>query len=350
MLRFLSDVPVRVLAVLFTMLFLSGCAMLPEEPERLPPPLIQPAEPTYEIYTVLRKDISLSVNATGNLVAASAQTLFFEQQGIRFEEFLIGPGDTVGAGDLLATGESEAIKQQIKLLELDLEKLEIELQFLRETLTETEVGNTENSHEVRRTRKDIRIKDIDIKRTRIILDNLNQQLADMQIKSPINGVVTYLADLRQGDIVEAYKPLIVVSNPENLLIHYQGASVAPVKMGMEARVLFDRNEYSGIVVMAPDTPLTGQEAINRDIIKVEAENLPSDAQLGDSIGFEIILQHKRDVLVIPRRAVQRFMGETTVLVMDGDTKRELNVEVGIETSTEAEITSGLQEGQSVIVH
>jgi len=334
----------------FTAIVSGGCAMFPVEEERLAPPLIRPEEEAFELYTVTPKSIYRLVHATGILISSEEQTVFFDLHGVRLDDILVEPGDIVASGDLLAKGESNRLQEQVKLQSLDVEKLQIDLRFLNENLSLAEADPQASENDLRRLRRDIEIRRLDLKGANILIESLKGQLNQMSLMSPIDGVVTYVADFRQGDVVDAYRSLVTISNPQALMITYQGASVMPVRTGMIAKLLYEGKEYQGEVVMAPDSPRLGQEAINRDEIRIEVENLPRDAKMGDSVDFEIIIQYKEDTLVIPRRALQRFMGETTVLVMDNDTKRELNVEVGIETPTEVEIISGLKEGQLVIVH
>lgn len=336
--------------LLFITIIASGCAMLPQEEEILAPPLVKPEEEVFELYTVTRKDIYRLVQATGALISSETQTVFFENHGVRLYDILVEPGDNVAAGDLLASGESGRLEEQIKLQKLDIEILEIDLKFLNETKSAAKADPNTPANDLRRFDRDIDIKRLSLQKANIVLESLKEQLEQKHLISPIDGIVTYVADFRQGDMVDAFRPLVTVANPSALQIRYQGVSAMPVRTGMNVKVLHEGQEYQGEVVMAPDSPNIGREAINRDEIRIKVENLPKDARMGDSIDFEIIIQHKEDTLVIPRRALQRFMGETTVLMMDNGSKREVNVEVGIETPTEVEILSGLNEGQSVIVH
>jgi len=334
----------------FIVIVSSGCAMFPVEEERLAPPLIRPEEEVFELYTVTPRNIYSLVQATGILISSEEQTVFFDLHGVRLEDIVVEPGDSVVPGDLLALGESNRLEEQIKLQSINVDKLEIDLRFLNENMYLAKADSQTSKDDLRRLRRDIDIKTLDLKGANILLDGLEEQLNQVRLMSPIEGIVTYVADFRQGDVVDAYRPLVTVANPLTLQIMYQGASVMPVRTGMNAKVFYGGEEYQGEVIMAPDSPRIGQEAINRDEIRIGVKNLPDNAEMGNSVDFEIILQYKEDTLVIPRRALQRFMGETTVLVMDNDAKRELNVEVGIETSTEVEIISGLKEGQTVIVH
>ena len=55
------------------------------------------------------------------------------------------------------------------------------------------------------------------------------------------------------------------------------------------------------------------------------------------------------MLILPKRAVQRFPNRTYVNVLASGVPNERDVEVGLETATEVEIVSGLEEAEEVIL-
>jgi len=64
----------------------------------------------------------------------------------------------------------------------------------------------------------------------------------------------------------------------------------------------------------------------------------------------LTLEAKDNVLAVPLEAVNHEGNETTVYVVSRASKVDLRVvTVGLETSTDAEVVSGLAEGESVIV-
>jgi hypothetical protein len=77
--------------------------------------------------------------------------------------------------------------------------------------------------------------------------------------------------------------------------------------------------------------------------------LQGSIRLGDNLAFTLELARKENVLIIPRGALRNFQGRDYVLVVDGETSREVDVERGLVTPTEAEIAAGLAEGQQVVV-
>jgi hypothetical protein len=55
------------------------------------------------------------------------------------------------------------------------------------------------------------------------------------------------------------------------------------------------------------------------------------------------------VLIIPRSGLRTYLGRDYVQTLDGDSRKEVDVEKGIVSSTEVEIRKGLKEGQTIIL-
>jgi hypothetical protein len=63
---------------------------------------------------------------------------------------------------------------------------------------------------------------------------------------------------------------------------------------------------------------------------------------------QITLQIKPDVLIVPNGTVRTVGKRKFVEYMDGEIKRSRNVETGISTDAETEITTGVQEGMVIL--
>lgn len=63
----------------------------------------------------------------------------------------------------------------------------------------------------------------------------------------------------------------------------------------------------------------------------------------------IIIEQKDNVLEVPSAAITSERGNTFVTVMDNGTEQKVNVKIGISDGAYTEITSGLTEGQQVVV-
>ena len=67
-----------------------------------------------------------------------------------------------------------------------------------------------------------------------------------------------------------------------------------------------------------------------------------------SVSANIILDSKSDVLLIPSSAIQTSNGVSTVRVMKDNQISEVTVETGLSDTTQTEIISGLNEGDTVV--
>jgi multidrug efflux pump subunit AcrA (membrane-fusion protein) len=71
--------------------------------------------------------------------------------------------------------------------------------------------------------------------------------------------------------------------------------------------------------------------------------------LGTVARVAVTLQEKEDVLIVPEQAIRSTGPRRYVEYLQGGSRRTANVEVGIIADGNAEVLSGLQEGQSVLV-
>ena len=55
-------------------------------------------------------------------------------------------------------------------------------------------------------------------------------------------------------------------------------------------------------------------------------------------------------MITARNVVRNYMGRRYVQVLEDGLKKERDVQVGLETSTDVEIIKGLEEGEEVVVN
>ncbi|MNE85837.1 macrolide transporter subunit MacA [compost metagenome] len=70
---------------------------------------------------------------------------------------------------------------------------------------------------------------------------------------------------------------------------------------------------------------------------------------GRPLSATIVTQRKENAVLIPISALRSVGSRTYVQIVEADgSKREADVEVGLQTSTELEILNGLTPGQKVV--
>src|SRR5262249_42442949 len=70
--------------------------------------------------------------------------------------------------------------------------------------------------------------------------------------------------------------------------------------------------------------------------------------IGGTVSVQITVPEKPDALLVPASAVRNVGSLKYIDVINGDTRQTVSVQTGIVTDTDAEILSGLTEGQQVI--
>ena len=87
-------------------------------------------------------------------------------------------------------------------------------------------------------------------------------------------------------------------------------------------------------------------------VNVIADLLSEPGGLGDNyrVDFRIILWEGKDVLRVPESALFRIGDGWNVFVVDRSRARIRRVEIGHRSPSYAEIVSGLNEGETVILH
>lgn len=333
---------------------LAGCGILPEEEEALAPPLVQPKRTEYELYKVVKKDITKTLTGTGNLVAVDEETLYFTESDGKLKSIDVKLDQEVKKGQVLVRLDTGNLETRIRKQENAAEKAKIQLESQKK-LYDKYASMPEDSvitpKEMDDLRKDLKLKEIDLEDARIELEELNRQRVEAVLTSPIDGIVTFIEDLDPGDSIEAYKKVIVVSDPGKLQIYYQPSrDINDVKTGMKVKVKWKGQAYPGEVILSPDNAPKDALEKYKNALVIRVDDLPATAKWGQSIDFTIDVVSKKDVLAIPVKGLRKMVGRTYVQVLDGDTKNEFDVKVGIESDYEVEILSGIKEGQMVILN
>jgi hypothetical protein len=83
-------------------------------------------------------------------------------------------------------------------------------------------------------------------------------------------------------------------------------------------------------------------------VVVQVDGLPSSVKRGHTARIIRILAHRENVIVIPKDLVRTYLSRDFVRVLVNGQITEKTVEVGVQTFTEAEIVSGLAEGDQIL--
>lgn len=320
--------------LLSTVLLATGCFLFPREEEVLAPPLMEPPEISYELYTAQRGSIVDDFRVTGVLVYAQQQNVYFRYRGGRLLKIYASYADVVKAGQLLAELDTDSLKHQVAVQEIGLAKARLQ----------AERANLMGQDRIQRdlSALDVRLAELDLEASRT-------ELGKAQLYSPVDGVVVFVGRFAEGDSVDAYETVVRVADPTVMELAYDGIRASDFAFGATVEVVYGDRVLLGTVVRTPGTAPVDLPEDERRKITVRVRNLPASAEAGETATIRVVLQRRDNVIVIPRNLVQTYQGADFVNVLEGSVRRQQPVERGVVSATEAEIVEGLNEGDQVIV-
>ncbi|MBW5445238.1 efflux RND transporter periplasmic adaptor subunit [Cohnella sp. CFH 77786] len=329
-------------ALLAGSLTLAGCSLFPAEDEALAPPLVQPAQETFDVVEAARGNIQTYLKGTATFVSAHTETLSFKASGGRLKSIRVALGDRVKAGDLLAELETGDLDMQVKLQRLNVERAQL-------LYKQAKVSGADDT--------DLRLREIDLEREKISLGALESRFDQANLYAPISGTVIFLDTLKEGDNVNPYQPILTVADPSGLQLTYTAANakdLLPVEVGMPVSLKYKGKDYQGKVLQSPsNAPVSTDKAKadrNASTLVMSMDGTPEGVHPGDVAELTIELQKRENVIVLPRSAVRSYMGRYYVQVAEGERRKEADVEVGLTTPTEVEIVRGLEAGQKIVLN
>jgi hypothetical protein len=118
---------------------------------------------------------------------------------------------------------------------------------------------------------------------------------------------------------------------------------------MIATVRIDDKECTAKVVMTPsDVPLDADE-MSKKSVQLKVENMPENVSIGTTATINQTLEKHEDVIVLPKRVLNNFVGRKFVNVLKNDIREERDIELGLQNETEIEVVKGLEVGELIII-
>lgn len=321
---------------------ITGCTLLPAEEEPLKPPLVKPPQENYRTTPVEKKMISQEVKGNGVLESYHSDAVQFKSEGGRVKEVLVKAGDLVKKGDVL-------VQLDVGDMDINLRALEINVLKSKTALRAAKLAEDEDAG---------RIAQLQFEIDQIKYNRLLESFGNKQLIATMDGQVTFVAPIVEGDMVNIYETIVMISDPSKLRFSFMvdsSSDASKVSIGLNAVLKFGNGEtLSGKVTQTPSSAPKTEDAVlgqrYSTHIYIDTEKLPSAAEIGTRADVSILLQERQDVLVIPRSGLRNYLGRTFVRILeDGNKIREIDVETGITGSAEIEIVKGLEEGQFIVL-
>jgi len=297
-------------------------------------------------------------------VAPRSEELYFTSDS-RIGAIPVQIGDKVNAGDNLVQIDVSAIRSALsaldaeeaeigetaayekKLYDIDMEIASLELSQLTGEAErydkQTDIDLLELEYENAGAAREERLAAIDAERTAY-----EKQLEDIWLTAPAGGRVVAIA-CSVGQTVGAYDAVCVVTDDAQLVLQSEYVSASALEDAVEYYALVAGARYE--IAAEPLDEDEYARAALKGIEYLTTYEIEGGTGLsaGETAAVILVTERKENVLKIPVNALFEDDGEYYVYVVEDESKARRDVQVGLMTSTEAEILFGLGEGEVVYV-
>ena len=167
----------------------------------------------------------------------------------------------------------------------------------------------------------------------------------LTVPSPVTGVT-----LSPSDVFE-------LVNPQTILIRAEVDEIdlSMLSLGQKAKLIFDSYPDESIESEISFIALKSTAGSTGTVFKLELPMLGiedlSKYRIGMNADVEIELAKKTDILAIPLEAINNQQGQTIVRVKSQNRQgyEERIIELGLESDETAEVVSGLEEGEIILI-
>ena len=347
--------------------------------------------------TVERATFVRDVAAQGVVVAAIAPTLYASSAGS--VTLHVNAGDSVSAGDLIATIDSPELDNELERERATLDSLETNLQRQtidnrmrllegRQKVDLARVELTAAERELRRAEQSwehqvISLQDFekardDVERTRIELDhaeqetalneemlefelqtlrlerdrqrlsvsNLERRVDELNLKAPVDGIVGNLAvDRRAVVAANAEIATVVDLSALEIELSVSDSYADDLVVGTDVSIKFGGNQHAGTLVsVSPEI----ENATVSGRVRFKDQQPPGLRQ-NQRVSARILLETKPNTLVVESGPFYDTGAGRLIYRVNGDIAERVPIVTGSRSVSQVEILQGLDAGDQVII-
>ncbi len=349
------------------------------------------------IAEVTRGPFVRDISAQGTVVAAVSPTMFAAAPGT--VHFLVQAGDVVKKQQPLATLESPELRNELQREQASFAGLEVAVQRqgidTRRQLAanqqaidlanvaiqaaERELRRAEDSwnqkliseRDYEKARDDaaaarvnhkhaietaqlqkeslqfeLRARRLERDRQRLVVEDLERRVGELNLKSPVDGIVGTLAVAERTSVAQN-APLLTVVDLTAFEIEFQvpESYADDLGLGMDAEVSYGTKKYAAKVSAVSPEVRSGQVTGR---LRFSGE-VPQGLRQNQRLSTRIVLESRADVLKVQRGAFLDTGGGRVAYVVQDDVAVKRQIRTGAVSVSEVEILEGLQPGDRIII-
>jgi HlyD family secretion protein len=352
-----------------------------------------------------RGDIARSVVATGKIEPLTKVEVKSKASGI-VEKIYVDAGDRVKEGQVIAELDKEQLRASVAEARANLEAAQAAQQaaeaayqknivdaegpdipflkadmdrahslFQQGLIAQNAMQDAEKNYQLARNRQTSAQRGVVMSKAQVAqakaqvaqakaaLDNAQENLRYATITSPIAGTVLS-RDVEVGDAVSSILVLgsqatLVATLGDTREVYVRGkvdeADIGKVYLDQAARIVvesFKDKKFQGKVTKISPLGLE-KDNVTTFEVRVSIQNPGGELRANMSANAEIILEEKKNVLLISEGAVifdkDKFAAVEIPDARASEGRKKIAVKLGISNGVKAEVLSGLAEGQKVIL-
>ncbi len=328
---------------------LGGCYFLPEEEELLEAPVVKANEVSYTTTAATRRDIADQVLTPGNIASGTEFNARFGTGG-NILDIYVSAGDSVEKGALLAEFDTYELDQDIAIKEMEIYREQLEYDIA------VEEHRSENVKQ-----KEL----LDVQLMQNELDKLYEQKEAARLYSEVAGTVSYVKTCSPGDWINPGETVATVIDVTDLYIKINPDDEVPeFLIGRPIQIRYNGEYFDGTIVRnqtgrqwdasanGPLVDASGEDVLtdaSEDIVVKFNDIIPESSAVGNIADTILVLDKRENVIVISANLVKKVNGVPCVYVFKDNERVKVDVTLGLQSGSLVEITSGLEEGDEVII-
>ncbi len=191
---------------------------------------------------------------------------------------------------------------------------------------------------------------IDTARANVV--GAQQDLADAQLTSPINGTIVSVG-INAGDTVSAASStediVIIGTNSFEATATLTSSQVPSIKVGAVADVAVDGTTGTFAGTVSQVGPVQSSDGTYSYPVVVALPSAANNLFSGSSANISIVTGAKTDVLAVPTSAVEMAGTQSYVIVLSGGNPVDKTIKVGIVGGIYTQVLSGLKLGDDIVL-
>ncbi|HEY8238344.1 MAG TPA: efflux RND transporter periplasmic adaptor subunit [Candidatus Limnocylindrales bacterium] len=315
-------------------------------------------------------DVTDEIAATGSVAAATRYQLWFGTDAVASDgsaaddgsssqgdptassvtwpvtEVKVAAGDHVTKGDVLATADDVDLEARIADANRSAKSAAIQLTIAEENLDGADT--TDTRRQARLALYNAQTSDANARADLAALKALRDATT---LVAPADGIVTAVA-IASGTDAPSGAAITLLSSDVRIVTSVVESDVASIEVGQAATVsvsAIDASLRGTVSSIDPVGSGSGQNGVVAYAVNVALDAPPAALRPGMSADITIVADSASGVLAVPSRALSGSAGNYTVRVVAADgTVSVKPVQVGLVTSSLAEIKAGLQAGEQVV--